>query len=475
MAFLGVDLGSSSCKAAVFNEDGALIASGSAGYDCIYTGRDMAECEPEQIWGAFVRSVRNIGEAASEVEAMCISTHGETIVPVGSYSMNAVMNSDNRAANEIKELENMLGSEKIYKIAGLPASATFSVCKIMWLKKYAPEIYNNTRVFHSPHSYLLEKMGLAPVSDYTVASRYLAFDMHKCEWSDEICAAADINKAKLPEVAAAGTVCGKLSPEIASLLGLKAGIPVAAGGHDQPCASVGSGISEPGKATVSAGTYEVLGVTSEKPPAFEIAVGAGIHTTRHMLRDCYFSFGFFSGGHLSSWVYNLIGGGDYDKYEREGLAFNAPTDILITPHLTGSGTPHFDAGATGAIIGVTPSAAPGIIYRAAYEGIACELANIVDIFESAGAAFSEINIFGGNAKSDLATQLRADICGKTFVRAEISDAVARGAAVMAARAVGGNLKTAQADSGIFKPEKTAEYAGQRRKYNLLYELLQPLR
>ena len=485
MAFLGADLGSSSCKAAVFNENGDIIASSSANYTCIYSGGGIAECDPEIIWDAFVRSVRGIGEALNEVESMCISTHGETIIPVdksGDYFTNAVMNSDNRGANQIKELENILGKRKIYQIAGLPVSAMFSIGKLMHMKKYSPDIYNKTTVFHSPHSYLLNKMGIAPVCDYTLASRYMAFDISSCKWSDEILYAAGIDKSKLPDFVESGTVCGKLSREIASILGLKANIPVVAGGHDQPCASVGTGITETGKATVSAGTYEVLGVTSDNPPDVDIALKAGIHTMRHMIKDCYFTFGFFSGGHLSSWVYNILGGGDYDKYEKEGTEFNAPTNILITPHLTGSGTPHFDANATGSIVGITPSATQGVIYRAAYEGIACELSNIADILKNSRISFSEISdviIFGGNAKSDLSVQLRADICGKTFIRAQISDAVSRGAAKMAARAVGSDIKPPLSDSGtdIFKPStsQTSAYENQKKRYKLLYEVLQPVR
>ncbi|MCL2815614.1 MAG: FGGY family carbohydrate kinase [Oscillospiraceae bacterium] len=475
MAFLGVDLGSSSCKAAVFTENGDMIASSSANYTCVYPKGGFAECEPELIWDAFVRSVRGIGKAGNEVEAMCISTHGETIIPVnkhGGCAANAIMNSDNRAAELTKELENLIGRENFYKITGLPASVTFSIGKIMWLKKYATDIYDKTAVFHSPHSYLLCRMGIAPVCDYTIASRYLAFDMSLCEWSKEILSASEIEKNKLPEIAEAGTICGILSDTTASLLGLNAGIPVVAGGHDQPCAFVGTGVTETGKATVSAGTYEVLGVTSENPPAFDIGVKSGVHTTRHIIKGCYFIFGFFGGGHLSSWIYNLIGGGDYAKYEQEAAAFDAPTNILITPHLTGSGTPDFDENASGIIAGITPAATAGIIYRAAYEGIACELSNIIDIFESAGISFSDLIIFGGNAKSDISVQLRADICNKTFVRTQISDVVARGAAKIAARAVGIDIETGITGTDIFSPlsERAKAYLNQKKKYRLLSKI-----
>ena len=174
---------------------------------------------------------------------------------------------------------------------------------------------------------------------------------------------------------------------------------------------------------------------------------------------------------MSSWLYNLLGGGDYAKYEREGTAFNAPTNILITPHLTGSGTPDFNANASGIIAGITPAATQGVIYRAAYEGIACELSNIFEIFEDSGISFSETVIFGGNAKSDLSVQLRADICGKTFIRAQINEEVARGAAVMAAKAVGSDIKNSDGGTGtdIFapSPQGVAAYANQKKKYRLL--------
>lgn len=480
MAFLGVDMGSSSCKAAAFTENGDMIASSSANYTCVYPEHGFAECDPDLIWDAFVRSVRGLGEVSGKIEAMCVSTHGETIIPVdsrGDFVMNAIMNSDNRGAIQAKELENLLGREKIYKITGLPVNASFSISKLMWLKKFAPEIYEKTAVFHSPHSYLLGRMGVVPVCDYTLASRFFAFDLSGGKWSEELLSAAEIDKNKLPEIVAAGSKCGVLSSETALQLGLKANIPVFAGGHDQPCASVGTGITETGKATVSSGTYEVLGVVSDKLPAFDIAVGAGIHSTRHILKDCYFSFGFFGGGHLSSWIYNFIGGGDYAKYEREAVEFAAPTDILITPHLAGSGTPDFNANASGIIAGITQSATAGVIYRAAYEGIACELSNIADIFESAGIFFDDVLIFGGNAKSDLSVQLRADICDKTFVRNQISDVVARGAAKIAALSMGSDIETKIAGTDIFKPsaESVSEYINQKKRYKLLYDVLKPLR
>ncbi|MCJ7823010.1 MAG: FGGY family carbohydrate kinase [Armatimonadetes bacterium] len=263
MSLMGVDIGSSRCKAVVFGASGRVVAEAVEGYAPEFPGPAMVEMDPEVLWRAVASAVAS---AASEVkgdpvEAVGLSSHGETFVAVderGEAMGPAILNADNRATAEAAWWEERLGRRRIFEITGLIVHPMYPMPKIRWLREHKPELFAGASRFVSISDYVLLRLGLEACIAYPLASRYMAFDVRKLCWSDEMLEAGGLSAERLPRPAPAGTTAGKLSRTAAGGLGLEAGTPVVVGGHDQPCGALGMGAIEPGMVVDSMGTYECL-------------------------------------------------------------------------------------------------------------------------------------------------------------------------------------------------------------------------
>jgi xylulokinase len=146
LSLLGIDIGSGSCKGVVFDENGKIMASSESVYSTYSPGPDMVEINADVFWKAVVEVTRNVSElmACDPIEAISISSHGETVIPVNRHGEAigpAIMNSDNRAVKEANWWNRELGKDEIYRITGLPLHAMFALNKIMWLRENQPDVY----------------------------------------------------------------------------------------------------------------------------------------------------------------------------------------------------------------------------------------------------------------------------------------------------------------------------------------------
>lgn len=500
MSLLGIDIGSGSCKGVVFDYFGEILASASYEYSTYSPGPNMAEINPEIFWEAVIKITRQLAAAVANnpIEALSISSHGETIIPIdrfGNAVSPAIMNSDNRAVEQSIWWEKALGREKIYEITGLPLHTMFALNKIMWLKQYKPDVYAKTERFVSVEDYIIIKMGLPPYTDYSIASRIMAFDIVKKKWSEEILKCADINEEKLSIPIASGERAGKLSLTIANILGLREGTIVGMGGHDQPCGALGSGVINKGEVSDSAGTYECLTAVTENPGNTEKALKYSLNSYCHVIQDRYVTLAFFPAGLVSRWFIEqfcyedkmqaeLQNKSTFDiLYENTQRVSPGPTGLCITPHFVGSCNPYWDVRATGVMAGLTPQITRYHIYKAIYEGIACELAINVKALEEIIGSFKSIKINGGNAKSTFTVQLRADLTEKKIHVLNTTEAVCQGAAMLAGMAAGIYISGEDAVGKVVKikhtytpdNESTAAYARQMNRYKQVYPSMGSIR
>ena len=267
---IGVDLGSSGCKAVLYDLDGVPLASSGYDYEPYNPAPDLWEIDPLVFYDAFCHVISELSGLQvryGRIGAIGISSHGETVIPVlcDQTALPAMMNSDNRAADEAHFIEKEIGRERLYDITGVPSHPMFSICKILNQKRKYPDIYNRVWKYLGVQDYIVLKLGFAPVSDYSIASRFMAFDIRKKRWSDEIFAAVDIDKNKFGDVICAGKSLGKINPQIAKQLNLDSAVVVSLAGHDQPCGSFGAGVMENNDSAVSCGTYECISLTGSEP------------------------------------------------------------------------------------------------------------------------------------------------------------------------------------------------------------------
>lgn len=500
MSLLGIDIGSGSCKAVVFDYEGRILANTSQEYSTFSPAPNIVEINPEIFWDAVVKVTKQVVSAVEKdpIEALSLSSHGETIIPIdkfGNVVESAIMNSDNRAVEQAKWWENKIGRSRIYEITGLPLHPMFALNKIMWLREHKPEVFSKTDRFVSVEDYIIIKMGLPPYTDYSMASRTMAFDIKKEKWSDEILKCAGLNKDRLSIPIPSGEIAGKLSKTVATSLGLKEGTIVAMGGHDQPCGALGSGVINKGEVSDSAGTYECMVAVTETPGNTEKALQYSFNSYCHVVPNRFVTLAFFPAGLVTRWFLEQFCFEDkmqaqhLNKKLFEILDENTkrlapgPTGICMTPHFIGSCNPYWDVRATGAMIGLTPQITRYHLYKAIYEGIACELAINMNALEEIIGSFDSIKINGGNARSTFTVQLRADLTGKSVHMLNTSEAVCQGAAMLAGIAAGIYKDADDAVNKVVKihqtyiPDTTSTnaYTLQLNRYKCLYPSLESIR
>src|ERR1700691_1154337 len=197
MSLLAIDIGSSRCKAVAFAVTGEILAQHATAYTPEFSAPAHAEINPEFFWQAVCGCSRAVSKDLSDpVLALCLSSHGETFVPVNGSDeaiAPAILNQDNRATEETVWLERTLERKRTFEITGLVAHPMYPVPKILWLRQHAPEVFASTARFVSVIGYILLRLGLPPYIDHSLASRYMAFDVRRRCWSEEVLAVADLD------------------------------------------------------------------------------------------------------------------------------------------------------------------------------------------------------------------------------------------------------------------------------------------
>lgn len=494
MSLLAVDIGSSACKAVAFVSSGRILAQHSSPYVPEFPRPSFAEMDPDKFWDAVCVSCRAVAKDLTDpVRALCLSSHGETFVAVdlhGRPLANAILNQDNRAVQESIWCEKAIGRQRLFQITGLFAHPMYPIPKVLWLRKHEPAIFASANSFLTLIGYLLQKMGLPPYVDYSLASRFLAFDILKRSWSDEILGAAELDKMRFPEPVPAGTIAGKLSSAAASQLGISARIPVVLGGHDQPCGALGTGVMDGGRVSDSIGTYECLLAASGAPSLNDKALEASLNSYCHVVPDKFVTLAYFPSGIMVKWFHDLLysnGAGKvrststtHDLEDSHYAALEAhipegPTGLCITPHLIGSCNPEFNPRARGVISGLNAGTDRSQIYKGILEGLACELSIVTEELAEAVGNFDDIYVTGGGTRSRLGVQLRAALTGRRLHVMRGQEAVCLGTAILAGVAIGEYASMKQAveelvaENAVLAPDKAlaASYRDQIKRYKEL--------
>ena len=495
MSLLAVDMGSSSCKAVAFSLEGRALAQGSCSYAPESQRPGWAEMSPDKFWEAFQTVTRAVATATSEaVEALAISSHGETFIPVDARQQPvgpAILNIDNRAVAETIRLADALGRQHIFEITGLAVHSMYPIPKIFWMREHQQEVFSSASRFLALPSYLLSRLGLPAYVDYSLASRFLAFDVRQRCWSAEILSACQLSSEQLPVPVPSGTVAGHLKSSIAADLGLRSGTMVAVGGHDQPCGALGCGVLAPGRVSASFGTYECLVAASESPAINDQALAANLNSYCHVVPDRFVTLAYFPSGIMVEWLLRLL----YPDQqltnasvselcsELEADAPERPTGLCITPHLAGTCTPDFDPHATGVILGIRPNTNRNDLYKGILECIACEFAMMADLLQQVVGPFDDVYVTGGGARSRLGLKLRASLASRRLHLMQSPEAVSLGTAILAGVAAGAYrsfeeaVKQVVISSETIQPEPaaTTSYGRQLQQYRLLYSSLAPVR
>jgi xylulokinase len=496
MSILAVDVGSSRCKAVLFSAAGEILSQNARQYTPQFPQPGFAEVAPLVLWEGMCTTAQGAarGARSDPVQAVCIASHAETFICVGRHNQPlapAILNMDSRATAESAWFEAEFGRRHIFETTGQIVHPMYPVLKILWLKQHCYGMFAQVERFLGVTDFLLTRLGLLPYIDYSLASRWLFFDVRGVCWSDDILAAVGLARDQLPIPVPAGTIAGNLNAAAAAQLGVPSGTPVVVGGHDQPCGALGVGVVKAGRVADSMGTYECLLASSPQPSLSEAAYSASLNSYPHVVPGQFVTLAYFPSGIMVNWLHELLYAkvqganvSETEDYNRlEDHAPTGPTGICVLPHLIGTCNPDFNPRARGTIFGLTPATDREQLYKAVLEGIACEFSLMAEILARAVGDFTDVNGSGGGTRSPLGVRLRAALSGRRFHVMRCQEAVCLGAAILAGVATGIYSSIAEAIGALVReqsvvepdPALAADYAPQMRQYRSLYPALAPVR
>lgn len=494
--YLVFDVGTTSMKTGVFDQNFNTVYSHASEYQLLYPGKNLVELPAAFYWSALKEGITDalrFGVLPEEIDAVTITTQGETLVPVdqnGEALCNAIVWLDARAEKEAAELNEKIDANEFFHTTGLTdLGAAAPIAKLMWIRKNRPEVYEKTACFLLLEDYLIYRLSGELVTEYSLLSSTGYFDItQNCYWQG-ILEAAGIDPALLPTPRKCAEVVGVVTSCAAQESGLKKGTPVTTGAMDQIAGAVGAGNISPGIITETTGTCLVLAATAQTPD-FDAVQGA-FSVYKHF-NDQYLYLPYnstaaiilkwFKETFMADFAEKCAATGSSVYQEMDRMAMNAPpgaNGLIMVPHFSGKLVPDFNADAKGVFYGIGLDTTRSDFIRAVLEGIAYMLRENMECLKKAGIAVEEIRSLGGGSRSDFWMQIKADICGSRFVRTQQSEAGSLGAAMLGALAVrhyssaGEIIEICTSASEAFwpDPQKKQTYDDTYRKYLLLYQAL----
>lgn len=497
MSLLGLDIGITGCKAVAFGLTGDMLAQAYREYPLYQPHPGWMELDPEEVWGAVKDVVRQVtGEIPHDpVQALSVSTHGESVVPVdaqGRFLYHFITALDTRAGEQTQWWGEQLGKDRIFRITGMPLHPMYTINKLMWLRQHEPDIFAAARRFLCMQDFVFHQLGLDPAMDYSLATRTMAFDVEKLTWSDEILSLAQIEVTQFSKPLPSGSVVGAVSPSIVEDLGLAPGAVGVSGGHDQPAGALGCGAVAEGIAMDSTGTVECVAVASPKLVLDPVLLESNLPIAPHTVPKMYCVLGYSStGGALLRWYRDNFGVAEQQEAAQTGQdvydlilaqAAEGPSPVLILPHFFGSGTPWMDPNSKGAMLGLDMSTNRGQVIKGILDSVTYETKLSVDVMEKAGIALRELRAIGGGAKSPRWLQTKADIFGKPVIAMDVSEAACLGVAILAGVAIEAFSSIEEGVTRMVRIERTYEpdmanhqrYMEKAQHFALIYPTLMAL-
>ncbi|MFN2278460.1 MAG: xylulokinase [Candidatus Promineifilaceae bacterium] len=479
---LGIDLGTSSVKVALFEAAALpLIATAVREYPVNQPQPGYAEQDPDVWWQAVVGAVRDVldGRNPHDVQAIGLDGQMHGLVCLGADYRPlhpAIIWADTRAAAEAEQLA-ALRQVTSARLPGPPA-AGFAAASALWLSRHRPSILEQTRVVLLPKDAIRLRLTGLPGADPSDAASTWLFDIATAAWAPEIVAYCGLRLDQMPPITPSAQVVGGLVEEAAGALGLPSGIPVVSGCADLPAQALGHRVVDPGTALVTVGSggqaISPLAALPQEPPA-------DLFIFQHALPGrWYVQAAILSAGLSLRWLRDLLGlAGQRDAYERlSDMASAVPPGaegLLFLPYLAGERAPYLDARASGLFFGLRLHHQAGHLVRAVMEGVGFALKQCLELV---AADADNVILSGGVTQSETWRQILADIWARPvqvpdeeLPRACMGSAVLAGVGVGIYASANDALKKHAELLTTIKPQSPQQYTHRYEQYLRLYPLL----
>ncbi len=485
---IGCDVGSQGTNAALYGDDGTLVASAYETYDLSFPHPTWAEQDPGDWTEAVERACRRLVDAcpagAEAIRGLSFGSQLDGMVACsadGHAVRPAMIWMDRRAEAQAAELASRLSPQEFYAAVGANLDSSHAVFKALWVRDEEPEAWSRVASLQSPGTYVVRHVTGELVVDYSNASSFALLDPRTRSWSTEVLEATGIDPATLPAVAAGTSPIAGLTASFAEASGLAPSTTVAVGCGDEMAATLGAGVFAPGDVCDVVGTAEPVCAASDEPREDPTML---VECHPHADPDVWLleNPGFVSGGNLRWWRDQFapierdaeaVGLGDaYDFLSTEaGHVAPGAEGLVFLPCMQGAMAPEWNGAARGVFYGLTLAHTRDHMTRAILEGSAFALRDILQAMLDAGLGVTRLTIVGGGAKGPLWRQIKSDVTGLPVRVPASVETTATGAAILAAVASEMHASVADAVDAFvaFRPEIHEPDAAVHDTYEEAYE------
>ena len=436
---IGVDLGTSAVKILLVNQNGEVAGEVSKSYPLIIEKSGYSEQNPEE-WvekttAGLKELVAQFDGDVNDIEGISFSgqMHGLVLLDNENQVLrNAILWNDTRTTKQCEQIYETFGREQLLEVTKNPALEGFTLPKILWVKENEPQIFERSNLFMLPKDYLRYRITGAIHMEYSDAAGTLMLDVANREWSKEVLNAFGLVPEFCPPLVESHDFVGTVIPEFAEITGLSKATKVFAGGADNACGAIGSGILSEGKTLCSIGTSGVVLSYEERN---DLDFEGKVHYFNHGEENTYYTMGVtLAAGYSLSWVKDTFAKEETFDQFLEGIEEvpSGSNGLLFTPYIVGERTPHADSNIRGSFIGIDAAHERKHFARAVLEGITFSLNESIEIFRNSGKTIDTIISIGGGSKNEAWLQMQADIFNAKIEKLTSEQGPGMGAAMLAA-------------------------------------------
>ena len=450
--FLGIDVGTTSLKAAVFDENGKRLGLRQADYTLdTDPATGYIEYDAEAYITACKRVIAELTEECGKPDALSVDTQGETLVLAdgdGRPLCPAVVWLDNRATEEAEIIRKHFGNKRVYEVTGQPEiPAGFPASKLLWFQRKRPEIWARTDKIFLLEDWILYRLSGAFVTEPTIQSSSLYYDVTKRTWWGEMLDFIGVRESQLPRL------CRSMEP-----VGEYQGIPVVTGALDQIAGTVGCGVTDEARVSEMTGTIMAICAMTDKVPPYDPNSIIPCHIHAIEGKYCRILWSSTAGMALKWFRNNFAENFSFRELDELAKPIAPGCDgLTVLPYFTGSTMPKYNPEATATFAGVTLAHTRGHFARAIMESVAYLLRENLEYIGDDG--IKEIRVTGGGASSPLWVQMKADVTGKTLQTVSESETACLGSAIFAAVGVGAFPSVGEAADRLVMPKKEYKPSG----------------
>lgn len=460
MLYIGIDLGTSAVKLLLMDEQGDIKKIVSREYPLEFPHPGWSQQDPEDWWRAVLDGVPELLEGSDAAEVAGIGCggqmHGLVVLDADDNVIRpCILWNDGRTEKQVRYLNDEVGRDKLSGWTANIAFAGFTAPKLLWMREMEPELFAQIDKIMLPKDYVNYRLTGVHCTDFSDASGMLLLDVeHRC-WSPEMIEVCGISEAQLPKLFESAEPVGTLLPEIAERLGLSKQVVVAAGAGDNAAAAVGAGAVGDGRCNLSLGTSGTIFITSN---TFGVDRKNALHSFDHADGGYHLMGCILSAASCNKWwIEEVLGSKDYAG-EQAPIAADKVSlqQAYYLPYLMGERSPHNDANARGAFVGLRMDTSRAEMTRAVMEGVAFAFRDCLEIARSQGIDPQRSTVVGGGAASTLWLEMLATVLGVTLELPQTEQGPGYGGAMLAAVACGAFPSVAECAKQLVHVKGTIE-------------------